>query len=187
MRISAGTHRGRRLVSPVGTRTRPTSDLLRQAMFNVLGARIMGARVLDLCAGSGAIGLDALSRGAAAATFVEQDRGAVRRLCANLAALGLTAQARVVASDALAALAGLRTAGDIFDCVFLDPPYRSDLAIRCIETLASGEVLSENALLVVQTFHKTDLAEQCGLLRRTWERRYGETRLSVYRKESGWK
>jgi 16S rRNA (guanine966-N2)-methyltransferase len=184
MRITAGEHRGRRLQSPKGFRTRPTSDLLRQAIFNVVGARIQGARVLDLFAGTGALGLEALSRGATAATFVEQDRTALTSLQANLSNLGLSARARIVPEEALAALAGLARAGEQFDCVFLDPPYAGDLARRCVETLAPGEILSENAVLVVQAFHRTELSPRIGILSQAWRRRYGETRLTLYRKES---
>lgn len=183
MRISAGEHRGRRLQSPKGTRTRPTSELLRQAVFNVLGSRIHGARVLDLFAGTGAVGLEALSRGAAAATFVERDRHAAGSLRANLASLDLTVRSRVVVGDALSVLTRLQTAGETFDCIFLDPPYAGDLAARCIERLAPGAVLRENGVLVVQTFHKTALPERAGVLRRTWRRRYGESSLTLYAKE----
>ena len=184
MRITAGEHRGRRLRSPNGSGTRPTSDLLRQAIFNVLGPRVADARVLDLFAGTGALGVEALSRGAAEATFVEHDRSVLATLHANLADLGLSARARIVAREALAALAALARAGERFDCVFLDPPYAGDLARRCVETLAPGEILSENAVLLVQAFHKTDLPERTGALSRVWHRRYGETRLTLYRKES---
>jgi len=183
MRITAGEHRGRRLLSPKGSRTRPTSDLLRQAIFNVVGPRVAGARVLDLFAGTGALGLEALSRGAADATFVERDRPALTSLRANLVGLGLSTRARIVARDTAAALAGLARAGERFDCVFLDPPYVGDFARRCVETLAPGEILSENAVLLVQAFHKTDLPERTGTLSRAWHRRYGETRLTLYRKE----
>jgi 16S rRNA (guanine966-N2)-methyltransferase len=183
MRISGGTYRGRVLTSPKSDRTRPTSDLLRQAMFNVLGDRIRDARVLDLFAGSGAIGLEALSRGARAATFVEADRGALRSLRANLIALGLAEQGCILARDAFAALETLATAGATFEVVFLDPPYGGDPALRCIETLALGPLLGDNALLVVQAFHKTPLPERRGPLVRTWDRRYGESRVALYRKE----
>lgn len=183
MRITAGEHRGRRLRSPKGARTRPTSDLLRQAIFNVLGARIHGARGLDLFAGTGALGLEALSRGAADVTFVERDRAALASLRTNLVGLGLSTRARVVAQETLAALHGLARVGERFDCVFLDPPYAGDLALRCVETLAPGGILSENALLLVQASHKTDLPERVGTLSRAWQRRYGETRLTLYRKE----
>ncbi len=183
MRISAGEHRGRRLLSPKGIKTRPTSDLLRQALFNVLGPRIEGASLLDLFAGTGAVGLEALSRGAAKATFVENDRRAVESLRANLAALKLTARARVLVGDVFSRLAGLEERGERFDCVFLDPPYGvGDLAGRCIEMLAHGAVLGENGALFVQAFHKTVLPEQVGTLRRTWQRRYGESSLSLYAK-----
>jgi len=183
MRISAGEHRGRRLQSVKGKLVRPTSGLLRQAVFNVLGGRILGARVLDLCAGTGSVGLEALSRGAAFATFVEQDRRAVATLRTNLASLGLTARARVIVSDVMLAIRGLGAAGESFDCIFLDPPYAGDLALRCIEMLADGDVLGDNGALVSQAFHKTPLPDQVGLLRRTWRRRHGESSLAVYTKE----
>ncbi len=184
MRISAGDHRGRRLRGPKGGKTRPTSDLLRQALFNVLGVRIQGARLLDLFAGTGAVGLEAVSRGASHVTFVELDRRAVESLRANLAALDLTGRARVVIGDALPTLARLEAAGEVFDCVFLDPPYAGDLAARCIEMLAPGGLLRENAVVMVQVFHKTALPDQTGDLRRTWRRRYGESSLVLYSKET---
>lgn len=184
MRISAGQHRGRQLRSPKGLRTRPTSEFLRQAIFNVIGERIRGAAVLDLYAGTGAIGLEALSRGAAGATFVERDRRAVASLRANLTALDLGARARVLVGEVLPTLGELQEEGETFDCVFLDPPYAAEQAIGCIETLAPGGILSENALLVVQAFHKTALPGQAGVLRRSGQRRYGESALSIYVRES---
>lgn len=184
MRISAGEHRGRRLRSVKGVTTRPTSDLLRQAVFNVLGPRIQGARVLDLFAGTGSVGLEALSRGAATATFVEMDRRAVRTLQSNLETLNLAANARLIAGDVLRALKRLQAAGEAFDCIFLDPPYAGDLAARSIEILADGALLSDNGALVTQAFHKTRLPDQAGLLRRTWHRRYGESSLALYTKET---
>jgi 16S rRNA (guanine(966)-N(2))-methyltransferase RsmD len=185
MRISGGEHRGRRLQSPKGRRTRPTSELLRQALFNVLGPRIEGGAVLDLFAGTGAVGLEALSRGAASATFVENDRRAVESLRANLAALQLTSRSRVVVGDVYSSLARLEAAGERFDCIFLDPPYgQSDLALRCIEMLARGAVLGDNGALSVQAFHKTRLPDRVGTLRRIWRRRYGESSLTLYSQEA---
>lgn len=184
MRISAGEHRGRRLRSPRGLRTRPTSDLLRQAIFNVVESQVRGACVLDVFAGTGAVGLEALSRGAAAATFLERDRQAVASLRRNLESLGVTARARVIVGDALASVARLTSAGETFDCVFVDPPYGGDLALRCVEVLAPGRLLSENALLIVQAFHKSALPPRLETLQWCWARRYGETRLTVYRKET---
>jgi 16S rRNA (guanine(966)-N(2))-methyltransferase RsmD len=158
---------------------------LRQALFNALGARIQGARVLDLFAGTGAVGLEALSRGASTATFVEADRRAVASLRRNLLTLNLGGRARIVAADVLPTLARFRSARETFDCIFLDPPYAGDLAARCMETLARGELLSENAVLMAQTFHKAVLPDQLGVLRRTWGRRHGESCLTFYAKETG--
>jgi 16S rRNA (guanine966-N2)-methyltransferase len=180
MRISGGAHRGRRLRSPRGRRTRPTSALLRQVVLNVLAARVPEARLLDLCAGTGAVGLEALSRGAAHVTFVERDPAALASLRANLAALGLQGRTSVLPGDVEAALARLRDSGERFDGIFLDPPYGSDLARRCIEMLAPGDLLRENAVLIVQAFHKTVLPLHAGVLRQQWRRRYGESSLALY-------
>src|SRR3954467_15650634 len=122
MRIISGQWRGRRLVAPAGNATRPTSDRVREALFSILGA-LDGERVLDLFAGSGALGLEALSRGAASATFVERAPAALRVLRDNVADLG--ASAEVVAADARAHLRAARAQGAQYDLVFLDPPYRT--------------------------------------------------------------
>jgi 16S rRNA (guanine966-N2)-methyltransferase len=153
-------------------------------VVNVLAAQIPGARVLDLFAGTGAVGLEALSRGAAHATFVERDPRALASLRQNLASLGLGDRATVVGGDVEASLLRLREGGARFDAVFIDPPYESDLAGRCIEVLAPGDLLRENAMLIVQAFYKTVLPEQAGLLRQRWRRRYGESSLSLYARES---
>ena len=184
MRISAGEHRGRRLRGVRGTTTRPTSERMRQALFNILGERIRGARALDLFAGTGAVGLEALSRGASGATFVEIDRRAVASLRSNLAGLHLGEPARIVADDVFRALDRLEADGEQFAWVFVDPPYAGDLAARCIEALARGRLLSENAVVIVQTFHKTVLPERTGVLQQRWRRRYGESCLTLYAKET---
>lgn len=127
MRVVAGTARGRRLVTPPGTDTRPTTDKVREGMFNSLHSlgAVTGARVLDLFAGSGALGIEALSRGARHCTFVERARPALAALRTNLAATGLDDRADVVATDAASFLAR-RRAGTHFDLALLDPPYAFD-------------------------------------------------------------
>ena len=125
MRVIAGTARGRRLVAPEGTGTRPTGDRVREATFNALvslGA-VEGAVVLDLFAGSGALGIEALSRGAERCTFVDRDRAARHAVSTNLTACGFGAQASVVAGTAEDHLAALARAGDVVDLALLDPPY----------------------------------------------------------------
>ena len=182
MRISAGAQRNRRLRSARGLRTRPTSDRIRQAIFNVLGPAIAGMRVLDLFAGSGAFGLDALSRGAAAATFIERDPAALASLRANVTALGVAERAEVFGEEVAHALPRLIGEGARFECVFLDPPYTGDLAATTLEALAPGAFLSENAVLIVQAFHKTAVPERCGALVRTWQRRYGDSQVLIYQR-----
>ena len=184
MRISGGSLRGRTIRAPKGLKTRPTSDFLRQVAFNLLGERVRQARLLDLFAGSGAFGLDALSRGADRVTFVEQGREAVAALTANLAALELTARAQVVHGSVAAALRTRQGWWEPFDLVFLDPPYGEDIVLPTLESLASGGELSENALVLVQAFHKAPLPERVGCLLLTVRRRHGESCLALYTKES---
>src|SRR6187402_1987916 len=123
MRIVAGELRGRRLVAPAAATTRPTTDKVREAVFNALASldAVVDARVVDLYAGSGALGLEALSRGAAHCTFVERDRGAVRAIDENIATLGLRERSRVVVGDGIASASQLPA-----DLAFADPPYGFD-------------------------------------------------------------
>ena len=128
MRVIAGTARGRRLVAPAGSTTRPTPDRVREATFNALGSlgALVDADVLDLFAGSGALGIEALSRGAARCTFVDSDRSARDAVAANLASSGLSDQATVVAGPAARVLADWAANGTRFDLALLDPPYDFD-------------------------------------------------------------
>ena len=183
MRISGGSLRGRTIRAPRGLKTRPTSDFLRQVAFNLLGERIREANLLDLFAGSGAFGLDALSRGADRVTFVEQDRAAVSALTANLAALGLAARAEVLRGSVSAALRAPEGVGEPFDVVFLDPPYGEDVILPTLESLASGNDLRENGVVLVQAFHKAPLPERVGCLQLTICRRHGESCLALNAKE----
>jgi len=172
MRVIAGELGGRRLRSPRGEATRPTGERVREALFSMLG-ELAGLTVLDLFAGSGALGIEALSRGAAAATFVERSPRALVALRANLADLGLRERARVVEGDALAAL---RAPGN-YDLVFLDPPYAA--AGSLAGALASGlpGVLAAGARVVSESDRRTPL--ELGLpLRR--ERRYGNTLIRIH-------
>jgi 16S rRNA (guanine966-N2)-methyltransferase len=130
MRIIAGEFRGRRLAAPGDRRTRPTADRVREAWFSILGPEVHGARVLDLFAGSGALGLEALSRGAAFVDFVEMSRTSLATLRANVAALDVEDRVRIHASDALRFVT--RFSRERYDVAFADPPYRSDAAARLV-------------------------------------------------------
>jgi 16S rRNA (guanine966-N2)-methyltransferase len=147
LRIIGGTWRGRRLRFPPSPEIRPTPDRVRETLFNWLAARVPGARCLDLFAGSGAIGLEALSRGAAHVTFVERDPAAAREIAARLAEWG-AATARVVQRDARLFLDA--TPADPFDIAFLDPPFASGLLADAVARLEQGGWLAEDALVYLE-------------------------------------
>ena len=155
MRIVAGAHRGRTLVAPKGHSTRPTADRARQAMFNVLehapwAVGLEGARVLDLFAGSGALGLEALSRGAVFCLFADTDAAAREAIGANIQAFGLGERSRLDRRDATRLGARTATDGAPFDLVFLDPPYARRLAEITLAALADGGWLAPGALAIVE-------------------------------------
>ncbi len=170
MRVIAGRYGGRRLQAPAGTATRPTSDRVREALFSILGARVADARVLDLFAGSGALGLESLSRGAAAVTFVESAPAALRTLRANVAALG--ADAEIVRADALRWLRAASAGARQYDLVFLDPPYRQAEALGAGLSDLLPAVLGPDALVVAESDRRTPLKLT---IPTTDERRYGDT------------
>ncbi len=175
MRIIAGSRKGHRIQAPPGRATRPTADRVREAAFNLIGP-VDGADVLDLFAGSGAMGLEALSRGAASAVFIESDRDACRVINANLDKLRLTG-ARVLCSDVHAALAAEAVAGRRYDLVLVDPPY--EMFARLHPALAAylPAVLAEDGLLVLETGAKQE--PELPLAKRT-SRRYGSARLTLF-------
>jgi 16S rRNA (guanine966-N2)-methyltransferase len=181
VRIVAGEYGGRVLRAPSGLDTRPTTEKVREAIFSILGPPDPDAAVLDLFAGSGAMGLEALSRGAAHATFVEKGRPALSVLRRNLADLDAGPRAVVHAVDAIAFLA--RNAGP-WRWIFIDPPYRSDLARRALDALGAGAALTEDGSIVVEHDRRNPPADAHGSLLRTGHRRYGDTELSFYRHRS---
>src|SRR4051794_36524634 len=172
MRIVAGQWRGRRLATPPGRETRPTSDRVREALFSILGP-LDGERVLDLFAGSGALGLEALSRGAGSVTLVERAPAALRALRVNVDDLG--ASAEVVAADARAFLRSARGQGAQYDLVFLDPPYRA--AAGLAQELTLAPVLAPGARVVGESDRRAPLEMDLSL---TDERRYGDTLIRIY-------
>lgn len=183
MRIVGGRHRGRRLAAPPGDAVRPTAARAREALFNILAHGRFGpptmledARVLDVFAGTGAFGLEALSRGARFAAFIEKDRGARDVLAANIQSLGETSHTRVLAVDATAPP---RPDGP-YDLVFLDPPYRSDLAEPALAALARAGWLAPGALAIVELAARGDFTPPDGFTLLE-ERRYGAGRLVFLR------
>jgi 16S rRNA (guanine(966)-N(2))-methyltransferase RsmD len=172
VRVTGGRLGGRLLRSPQGA-LRPTSDRVREALFARLGLA-EGARVLDLYAGTGALGIEALSRGAGRAVFVERAPRCLAVLRANLATLGLEGSARVVRDDALRAVRRLGLAGERFDLVLLDPPYDSGEAPLALRAVVEAGILAPEGLLVVETAKRHPLPPVEGLVPLD-ERRYGDT------------
>jgi 16S rRNA (guanine966-N2)-methyltransferase len=181
-RVIAGTARGLRLAAP-GASSRPLGDRVKQTLFAILEPDLPGSRFLDLFAGSGAAGIEALSRGAQYATFVERDAGAVEVIAANLARTHLADQGRLVTAEAVGWLrrAEASMAGP-FDVVFLDPPYaQPDLLSAALDALAPH--LAAGARVVAKHFWRDEPPGQVGLLASERARRFGETALTFYRQE----
>ena len=175
MRVIAGSAKGRRLEGPPGSDTRPMMDRVKEALFSSLGVRLPGSTVLDLYAGSGSLGIEALSRGASSATFVERDKRALAVLKANLDSLHFTGS--VVASDVASYLAGAQAE---FDLVFVDPPYRLSLALLGDVLSAAAATLTTEGVMVVHRRAGEEAPDAPAGTRLIDDRRYGDTQLWIY-------
>ena len=181
MRVIAGTYRSRALAAPKGLSTRPTSDRLRETLFNVLGVRVPDARFADLYAGSGAVGIEAISRGAAEVFFAEKDNAALAAIRGNLRTLGINTGFQIEAGGTAGLLK--RLAGKPMDVVFLDPPYEeAEEYKRTLTTLgtASNELLHVDSLVVAEHTKKQALQDRYGALVRTRVLQQGDAALSFY-------
>jgi len=186
MRIIAGSARGRRLKTVSGQATRPTADRVKEALFSIVESRydLAGAEILDLFAGSGALGIEALSRGAAHATFVEHAAPALAVLHANLEAARFTAQTTVLRARVEKVLERLAGEGARFDGVLLDPPYGSDLVPATLRRLEALDLVRSGGWVLAE-HHIDDLVEaDYGALQLTRARRYGKTGLALFSKGS---
>ena len=179
MRVIAGAFKGRRL-APVQGRIRPTAAKVREAVFSILGPAVFGARVLDLFAGTGALGIEALSRGAVQAVFVEDHPEALKVLRRNLADLGLEDRTTVWSLTVTTALKQLAGRGERFGLAFLDPPYGGGEAAAALSALAALKLLPPGARVVVEHSRRETLPEACGPLTRLEVRRYGDTQAAFY-------
>jgi 16S rRNA (guanine(966)-N(2))-methyltransferase RsmD len=186
MRVIAGKFRSRQLKSLKGMALRPTSDRLRETLFNVIGDRVEGSRFLDVFAGTGAVGIEALSRGAREAVFIENHAPAARLIEKNLESLGLRAEARVLRLDAARGLERLAAEAAAkrkdYDMVFLDPPYAAaEDYRRVLSFLGTSSLLAEDSLVVAEHQPKLELPETTGNLDRVRVLRQGDAALSFYR------
>ena len=184
MRITGGQARGRRLLGPKSDQyfLRPTCDRVREAQFNILGKKVFGAVALDLFAGTGAWGIEALSRGAAAVLFVDESLEAGRLVAANIKNCMPQSQAgfvrlRLNASSQLTFLGGKVPAPHLFDLVFLDPPYQKHLAESLLKVVEEAHILAPGALVIAEEHHSAVLPARIGSLQSVDNRQYGESRL----------
>ncbi|OAT81833.1 16S rRNA (guanine(966)-N(2))-methyltransferase RsmD [Desulfotomaculum copahuensis] len=179
MRVIAGTARGRRLKAPRGWPGRPTADRVKEALFNILAARVPGSSFLDLFAGTGNVGIEALSRGAERAVFVEKDGRAVRAIEENLAATGLEGRAQVLKRDMPAALAEM-AGRNCFDLIFVDPPYGRALEKKALDLIGGNGLLASGGWVIVESGKREILPREAAGLILFRQERYGDTMLSLY-------
>lgn len=178
MRIVGGNFRHRYIKYPIDPATRPTKDRIREALFSALGEDVIGRDVLDLFAGSGALGLEALSRGAKSATFVDINREAIKVIKENLATLKI--EATVYEIEDQKALSMFKIAGKTFDLIFLDPPYARKVCEDLIHQLIEENILSSNGIIVVETNYELDIDESLFTKIRSY--RYGITYIHICRR-----
>ena len=179
MRVITGSARNRRLKEPADMRIRPTTDKVKEALFNIIQFDIEGRRVLDLFAGTGQLGIEALSRGAAEAVFVEKRLAAVRLIKENLALCQLQDKARVHPGDSLAYL----RSGEKFDLIFLDPPYGSDLLNQALEMIAAFDICRAHGIIVAESAVDKVLPAMPAPYRLYREYRYGQIKLTVFHRD----
>ncbi|UCD55278.1 MAG: 16S rRNA (guanine(966)-N(2))-methyltransferase RsmD [Candidatus Omnitrophota bacterium] len=203
MRIIGGKYRGRILKMPKGVKIRPTQDKVREAVFNIIKAGVPEARVLDLYAGSGAFGIEALSRGAYSSIFVDNNIKCIRAIKSNLLALGDSARLEgdrpkfeggtglssargaslLVRLDGVRSISRFKRENKKFDIIFLDPPYHEGLARNCLIKIDACDILSQRGFAICEHFKKDIMPERIGNLLLFKNKRYGDTVLSFYRRE----
>ena len=179
MRVITGTARGRRLNELKGSDTRPTTDRVKEGMFNIIQFDIEGRRVLDLFAGTGQLGIECLSRGARSATFVDQRSDAVRLIRENLKLTQLEERAAVLHAD----YAGALSAGEEYDLIFLDPPYESKLLERSLQMISQFDILREHGIIVCESSLEKELPALSSPYSKYREYRYGKIKITVYHRD----
>ncbi len=178
MRIITGDYRGRKLETPIGTDVRPTTDKVKEAVFNILMNDIWDSICVDLFAGTGNLGLEALSRGAKKCYFCDNSRESLNLIKTNIEKCGARDQSVVLAGDYTKALTRIKEQVDIF---FLDPPYQAGLYEKCLEMIDSLDLLTEEGIIIAEHGVRDQVPEQIGRLTKVKERKYGKTLVSIYR------
>jgi len=189
MRIISGSAKGRKLAAPKDQRVRPTADRIKEALFSIVASRLGGfddCRVLDLFAGTGNLGIEALSRGSAYAVFIDSHPESVRLIRENIQRAGVTERATVLSKDVLKGVAELAREKRLFDLVFVDPPYQQrELRNQVLALLGSGELLADEAIVIIESSAHDELPHAVGSLELNDRRSYGDTALTIYTRSSG--
>lgn len=187
MRIVGGKFKSRLIKQPKSEEVRPTKDMVREALFNVLGDRVIGATFLDLCCGSGAIGIEALSRGAKKVFFVDRDENAIDTVKLNLESLGLSSSLEVAVfqNDIFRFISNIKQYSILFDIVFLDPPYFGNISKKCLKKIFLANIISDSGVLVLEYDKKCppDYSDDSWHIKNT--KVYSGTALSFFEKEKG--
>ncbi|MGH7198214.1 MAG: 16S rRNA (guanine(966)-N(2))-methyltransferase RsmD [Candidatus Omnitrophota bacterium] len=180
MKILTGTLRGKAISFRPNPKLRPTSDKVRKAIFDMLQGGLEDKNVLDLFSGTGAIGFEALSQGAARVTFVEMNKAQCDKIRENLIGLGLADRAQVVNLDAVAAVGSFSRRDDHFDFIFLDPPYEKSLAERALTEISRSSLLDAQGWVILECGRREALPEEAGALKKVKMKRYGDTTVLFY-------
>lgn len=184
MRIIAGRYKGRHLNVPKGTVLRPTSDRVKESVFSIIQDRVIDAKFLDLCAGTGNIGIEALSRGAKQVTFLDKNLKCIRLIEQNLIGMGLDInqpEVQLIKADAIQGIAHLHQHGETFGLIYLDPPYDSNLYNQCLSFISGSCILETSGILLVEHRRHNDLPSISGRLFCYRTKQYGDTCLDFYR------
>ena len=184
MRIIAGEMRSRRLKAPEGMDTRPTADRVKEALFSILNGRVYGAKVLDLYAGSGALALEALSRGAESAVLADCGRAACAVIQENIDALGCQNRATLLRMKDTAAIGALQKQNARFDLIFLDPPYGEKFLENALKRISEIDILKSGGIIICERPAEKALSDEYAAFRRARDYRYGRTGITIYRAEA---
>lgn len=183
MRIITGIAKGRRILAPEGIETRPTSDRVKEALFNIIQYKIDGSIILDLFAGTGNLGLEAVSRGAQRCVFIEHNRNTYKILLRNIEYLGFNGKSEAYNQDAFTALKILARREEKYDIIFLDPPYGKGYIEKAIELISHFDLLSDEGIIASEHDKTDELPEKVGLLKVYRSERYGRTKITFWNKE----
>ena len=179
MRVVSGSARGRKLETPKNMDTRPTSDMVKEAVFNIIQVKVPEARVLDLFSGTGQLGIEALSRGAEYCVFIDDSRDTLALTARNIAHTGFDEQSKAICTGALEYIAR----AEKFDIIFLDPPYDTGLMGKALEKIIEFDILREHGIIVCESRAEREMPEFTAPYRKSREYRYGKKKITLYEKE----